>query len=118
MSGPYVAPDEGDCLFGTYCDAKTARSAEIRRNDERLLAPVRECFDPALEAQTSAIFLSEDTQLKNIKRTGGHTRPFAFALVSINDRGEDTGTLAACAGHFIGKSGRGHLLLLVTPTVI
>jgi transposase InsO family protein len=98
MSGPYIAPDERDCLFGTYCDAQSARGAEIRRHDEGLLAPMRERFDPALEAQTSAIFLRQDAEFKHVKRTGGHTRPFAFALVSINDWREDTGTLAACAG--------------------
>jgi hypothetical protein len=101
MSGPYIAPDEGDCLFRADCDAQTAGGAEIWRNDERLLAPMRERFDPALEAQTSAIFLRQGAEFKHIKRTGRHTRPFAFARVSINNWSEDTGTLAACAGRII-----------------
>jgi hypothetical protein len=118
MSDPYVAPSKRDRLFGAVCDAKTARGAVIWRNDKRLFAPMRERLDPPFEAQTSAIFLSEDTQLKNIKRTGRHARTFAFALISIDDWSEDTGTLAACAGRFIGKGGQGHLLLLVIPAVI
>jgi hypothetical protein len=95
MSGTYIAPNETYCLFGANGDTKSARSAEIRRNDERLFAAMRECLDPAFEAQSCAVFLRQDAQLQNVIGAGGHTRPFAFALISINDRGEDTWALAA-----------------------